>query len=161
MTSLHVRISILLTAALAAGCAGAPSTPDGGACTAGTAGCACLPDDRCTGGLVCDTGLCRDADRRELVVRDGRARSCEVVLVENGTEVVGVDFGAGVRGTFIREAPRTAVTFLRDADAAFGAGAVTVRSTDALGTVGLRRGRCFDRDGAELGADALGMGIAP
>lgn len=149
-------LSFAFLFALAA-CDGAPpEEPDAGRCTPGSAGCACLAESRCEGSLVCDMGLCRAASTRELVVRDARARSCEVVLVEGGTEVLGVEFGSGVRGTFIREAPRTALTFFRESDAAFATGAVRVLNTEALGSINLRRARCFDRDGVELG-EVLGL----
>jgi hypothetical protein len=157
MTQL-LRIAPLTLLALAlAGCGGPAPEPDGG-CAAGTAGCACLEGDLCNGSLLCDTGICRDVDRRTVEIADANARSCEVVLVEDGTEVLGVEFAEGVVGTSVHEAPRTAVTFYRQDDTPFAAGAVTVLTSEGMGGLTLSRARCFDRDGAALSGDPLRVG---
>jgi hypothetical protein len=146
----------LLALALAA-CDGPAPPPDAG-CTPGNAGCACLEGELCNGGLACDTGICRSVDRRTIDVVDESARSCELVLVEDGTEVLGIEAGENVVGTSIHEAPRTAITFYRSDDTAFAPGAITVLTTDGLGRLTPRRARCFDRDGAELTGDPLRIG---
>lgn len=146
-----------LFALLLAGCDGPAPGPDGG-CTAGNAGCACLGGEPCNGSLVCDTGICRDVERRTIDVVDPSARSCELVLIEDGTEVLGIELGEGVVGTSVHEAPRTAITFIRSDDTPFASGAVTVLSTEGLGRLTPRRARCFDRDGAAISGDPLRIG---
>lgn len=139
------------------GCDNPPPTPDGGGmCVEGTAGCACIDGTMCMAELVCETGLCRGVDSIEIDVTDANARSCEVVVVEEQTEVLGVDFSAGNRGTHVHESPRTAVTFTRETDTAFPAGSVLVRRSESPGaSLTLRLARCFDRDGNVLGGEPL------
>ena len=131
-------------------------TPDAGTCAPGSAGCACLEGSMCAMGLMCDTGLCRAVDVIALEVGDANARSCEVVIVEDRTQLLAVDFAAGTRGTFVREAPRTAVTFTRETDTAFDDRAITIRRTEAAGaSLTLERGRCFDREGNAIAGSPL------
>lgn len=142
--------------ALASACGEPEPSPDAGTCAPGSAGCACLEGAMCADGLVCDNGLCRMVARAELTVTNPAARSCEVVLVEAGTEVLGVDFAEGNLGTHEREAPRTSVAFTRQSDTAFAGGSVTVRRSDGMGgSVTLTRARCFDKDGNALTGDTL------
>lgn len=155
LSALRTTACAALLAIAALGCDEPP--PDDG-CPPGTAGCACLEGNLCTGSLACDTGICRDVDRREVEVTDPSARSCELVLVEDGTEVLDVRFGEGVEGTSIHEAPRTAIAFYREGDAAFRSGAVTVTNTEGTGRLTLTRARCFDRDGAELAGEPVRVG---
>jgi hypothetical protein len=158
LLSTAATIAILTAIAAATGCDGPAATPDAG-CSPGNAGCACIEGNLCQGGLTCDMGLCRGVVGIELIVDDAAARACEVVVVEEGTEVLGVDFSPGTTGTSIHEAPRTAITFHRDDDTAFAAGAITVRRTDGTApSLSLRHARCFDRDGNALGGDPLRIG---
>lgn len=158
-SALRTTCFLALLASAALGCDGpAPSDPDGGSCTPGSAGCACREGELCDGDLVCDTGLCRGVDRHEIEIVDADARSCEVVLVANGIEIVGVEFSDGVVGTSISEPPRTALTFFRQDDSSFGRGAVTALTSRGMGRITARRARCFDRHGAELSGAALRVG---
>ncbi len=131
-------------------------TPDAGSCAPGSAGCACLEGSMCAMGLMCDTGLCRAVDVITLDVGDANARSCEVVIVEDRTRLLAVDFAAGTRGTFVREAPRTAVTFTRETDTPFDDRAITIRRSEGTGaSLTLQRGRCFDKNGNEIAGMTL------
>ncbi|MDH5490434.1 MAG: hypothetical protein OEY14_00525 [Myxococcales bacterium] len=134
---------------IAIGCGGDPApTVDAGACELGAAGCACLEGAACAGDLLCNEGLCQASDRAALIVDDPEARSCEGVLLEDQTEVISAVFAAGVRGTLIRESPRSAITFHQTLDAPFEAGFASVRYTPGPGAaLTLRRARCFDRQG--------------
>jgi hypothetical protein len=152
----QMMVSACLVGAVALGCGGKKKDRDAGLCDPGTDGCACIEGSMCLGDLMCSDGLCAGFDAVGLTVSDQAARSCEVVLFEQSTEVLGVDFADGVQGTSVREAPRTAVTFHRMVDEAFAAGSVTVReATGAGGTVELRRVRCFDREGNALTGEPL------
>lgn len=149
-------LTAALVAALTMGCGGGNNPDDAGVCDPGTIGCACIEGSICSGEAMCSEGLCVGVDASGLTIQDPAARSCEVVLFETGTEVLAVTFADGVQGTFVREAPRTAVTFHRTSDAAFDASSVTVQeASGAGGSVELRRARCFDREGAPLTGDAL------
>lgn len=139
---------------LLAACDGPDHAADAGGCAPGAADCACLPTGDCHAGLTCDDGLCRGQEGVSLVVTDPAARSCEAIVVEDATRIFGVDFGDGVSGTHVREAPRTAVAFHRTTDGAFAAGAATVRRATG-GTLSLRRARCFDREGRPLEGEPL------
>lgn len=145
---------LVVVLSLSSACDGGPVSPDGGACTPGAADCACLPTGDCHAGLTCDDGLCRRQEGVSLVVTDPAARSCEAIVVEDATEIFGVDFGDAVSGTHVREAPRTAVAFHRTTDVEFETGAATVRHASG-GTLRLRRARCFDRDGRPLDGEPL------
>lgn len=148
--------AFLAAAALvcAVGCDQAAQDIDAGACTPGAAECACLATGDCHAGLTCDDGLCRSQESVSLVVTDPAARSCEAIVVEDATEIFGVDFGEAVSGTHVREAPRTAVAFHRTADVQFETGTATVRHASG-GTLSLRRARCFDREGRPLEGEPL------
>jgi len=161
MGTMKFRVSMVFGALLAVGASGCGDSntepPDaGGMCAPGQAGCACIDGTMCQGGLMCEMGLCRAVDAIEIEVTDVNARACEVVVIEEGAEVLGVDFADGTRGTNVHESPRTAVTFTRETDTAFAPGAVTVRRTDSAGAMlSLQRGRCFDREGNELAGSPL------
>lgn len=158
-TSTMSRLTVpflLLSCAAATACDAPLVEPDGGACTAGREGCACIEGSLCQGGLVCEMGLCRGVDEIEVEVTDANARSCELVLVETETEVLGIDFSTGTIGTHVHESPRTAVTFTRNEDTPFGARSVIVRRTEGVGgSLAVRRARCFDRDGNALAGEPL------
>ena len=144
----------LSTAVWVAACGGGDAPSDAGASTPGASQSACTVAGDCSEGLTCDDGLCRAQHQARLSVADPLARSCEVIVLEEGTEVFGAEMGDGVRGTHVREAPRTAIAFYRDADAPFPSTPVLVNHSGG-GSLGLRRARCFDREGHPLTGDAL------
>jgi hypothetical protein len=134
------------------GACGKPSTTEGAnACSVGSAGCACAPELACDDGLVCDEGSCHGAAVVGLSISDPNARACEVLLVETGAHVLSVDFGVEVQGTHVREAPKTALSFISQSDAPIPDGAVQVRFAEGQGAppeVGIVH--CSDKQGARL-----------
>lgn len=123
--------------------------PDVSACEglAGTLGCPCREDLSCDGDLSCTAGTCQALVETGLELPAG-ARGCEVLLTEND-RVSEVRFGSGVRGTYVREAPRVAIAVVQTADADFAAGAVeVVGSGSPVATV--VTARCVDASGAAL-----------
>lgn len=148
--------ALTIALALAAGCGDDGGGPDA-SCELGTEGCACNMGT-CGSGLACDEGMCVRVESSGISIDDANARSCELIVIESELEVINVQFGSGVEGTFVREAPRTAITFHRSDDSAFGSDAVSVQTTsDPGGSLSIRRPRCFDRDGAELSGDPLSL----
>lgn len=149
------RALLALFVLVALGCDG-PTTPDAGpGCTPGSAGCACAEGDVCELGLVCTEGLCERTREATLTVTDPAARSCEILVIESGTEVRGALFPTGVEGTWIREAPRSAVVFHATADAPLPSTVATIAYTDEAGaSLVSARGRCFDARGQLLSGAA-------
>lgn len=123
--------------------------PDGSSCEglAGTLDCPCRADLTCDADLTCTAGTCQPVVKTGLELPVG-ARGCEVLLLEAG-RVSEVRFAQGVRGTFVREAPRVAIAMVQGADADFAPGAVEVLGTgNPLATV--VEARCVDSSGAVL-----------
>lgn len=115
---------------------------------AGVADCPCRTDRTCDTGLACVDGVCVAEVTTGLVLPAG-ARGCEVLLLEGGGRVGEVRFAAGVRGTFVREAPRVAIAVIRESDADFPSGAVEVLGTGSpVATVA--EARCVDAAGAGI-----------
>ncbi|MSP71469.1 MAG: hypothetical protein EXR76_04645 [Myxococcales bacterium] len=109
--SLSTTLPALLSLGLAFGCddsgpGAATTTPD--ASTGGSGG---------DGGGPVLTGL---------TVSDPNARGCEVLFTEGRATIEAVTFDATVVGTFIREAPRVALSFVSAADAAIAVGSIRV-----------------------------------
>lgn len=112
----------------------------------GTANCPCRTDLTCDSGLVCANAVCVPETRSGLVLPAG-ARGCEVLLEEAG-KVSDVRF-TGVRGTFVREAPRVAVAVTQETDADFAAGSVEVLGSGSP-VVTVVSARCVDTTGAVI-----------
>lgn len=124
-------------------------TPDTTSCEglAGTRDCPCRDDLGCDGDLTCIEGVCQAVVATGLELPAG-ARGCEVLLSES-SRVSEVRFAAGVRGTFIREAPRVAIAVVQELDADFAPGAVEVLGAGSpLATV--VSARCVDAAGAVI-----------
>ena len=83
-------------------------------------------------------------------VSDPNARGCEVLLLEGGAHIDAVTFDDTVKGTFIREAPRVAVSFVAAGDAPIAAGAVQVAVTGDAGEVEVKTVRCVDAQAKPL-----------
>ena len=107
-------------------CSSDEEAPPPGDCTAGAQGCACKPGNTCDFGLACTAGKCAAAPSAGLSVSNPAARGCEVLLVEHGATVQTITFDDTVKGTFVREAPRVAVSFVSAKDTAIAQGSVKV-----------------------------------
>ncbi len=84
-------------------------------------------------------------------VSDKNARSCEVLILENGAEVTGIKQDATLKGAYVRQQPNTAVTFTALADESIGEGAIGIVTVgDESGTVEVTKATCFDSKGAVL-----------
>ncbi len=143
---LCAALSVLLLCLSSCSCGPKP-------CSEGEAGCACRAGNTCDDGLACGSdGKCGAVEVRGVHVSDAAARGCEVVLGEQaGTTVTGVVFKNGLKGAFVREAPRVAVTFVAGGDQAIAAGSVEVRLSGSAPSVTLASGSCVDSKGARLG----------
>jgi hypothetical protein len=64
-------------------------------------------------------------------VSDANARACDILLLEGKSRVDKIVFGADVKGTFIREAPRVAVSMVVTKDTGFPADALKVQVVGA------------------------------
>ena len=131
--SLATTLPALISLALAFGCddsgsGSATTTPD--ASTGGGDG----------GGPVL-TGL---------TVSDPNARGCEVLFIEGGATIEGVTFDATVVGTFIREAPRVALSFVSAADAAMAVGSIRVAVKGDASQLVVKSVKCVDAKAVAL-----------
>src|SRR5690606_1935835 len=110
----------------------------------------CRSDGSCDADLACEAGTCvPDTVEVTGLVLPAGARGCEILLEETGGTVRDVTFASGVRGTFIREAPRVAIAVVSDGDADFADGAVAVLGT-ATPAAALVSATCVDAAGAPL-----------
>ncbi len=145
MKSLLLSFSLFGALALS-GCACGPTE-----CAPGARDCACRPDSACDDGLACGpANLCVPPVTAGVAVDDAAARGCELLLTEApGTTVVSVAFRGGVQGTWLRQAPKVAVSFVAGGDTALA-------SNVELGLVGpasgltVSRSSCVDRLGKRL-----------
>lgn len=121
------------------------------ACTPGTQDCACATGAVCNEGLVCSGDQkCAPGVTAGVQISDATARGCEFVLTEApGTEVLSVEFKNGAKGTWIREAPRVAVTVVAGADTAL-AGSVSLGLTGSVTSLSLSKASCVDLKGQRL-----------
>lgn len=111
----------------------------------GSEGCVCQSAAACDDGLACSEGACQRP--REIAISvDGAARACELIILDGDAVVAGVTVDDQVRGTHVREAPRTAVSFTARNDASIRNGSVRLRVIGA-GEVRVDRARCFDSEG--------------
>lgn len=142
-----IRSFLFLIALLAS--AGCQCTPP--ACPPGTQACACLESGACNEGLACGSDQkCAPAVAAAVQISEAAARGCEFVLTEaQGTEVVSIVFKNGAKGTWIREAPRVAVTVVAGSDAALG-DAVQLGLTGAASSLALSKASCVDLKGQRL-----------
>jgi hypothetical protein len=163
MTMLHRFFMSLCPVALVfalVGCGG--GSGDDPSCD-GELGCVCSPAQTCDDGLACVDQQCQRPDALDLAVSDPTARSCELLVRESGTRVVGADFGAAVTGVHLREGDRSAVSFFASKDDAIPSGAISLQVVSpsagaASAGVEIVTARCFDRDGRELAGATVRIG---
>ncbi|MCA9574855.1 MAG: hypothetical protein R3B40_26710 [Polyangiales bacterium] len=141
---------VLLALLLAPGCGGGNDRPPTCAGDPGTLGCACVDGTTCDDGLVCSESLCASPDLRELSVGSPEVRGCEVLVTESDGVVANVTFASSLEGTFIRQAPRAAISFVTQADSAVPGGAIQVAVTGASSGVVLTTANCVDAAGAPV-----------
>lgn len=89
---------------------------------------------------------------------DKRARSCDLLIVEGETRIEAVVFGEGVQGTFVREAPNVAVSFIATEDSSIDADAVVVQLADADGEFEITQVACADSAGEPLEDPKVSIG---
>jgi hypothetical protein len=145
MKSLSMLVAVLGLLGVA-GCSCNPPV-----CEAGSQGCACLEGSTCNTGLVCSSDLkCGAAVTIGVQVSDATARGCEFVLTEAaGTEVVSVNFKDGTRGSWIRQAPKVAVTVVSGGDSAIS-NAVSLGLSGSASGVAFSKVSCVDLKGQRL-----------
>ena len=125
-------------------------------CVAGEKDCPCKEANTCNDGLACASNVCVAPTTGNVQVSDANARACELVLTETtGTSVASVTFNGGVVGTYIREAPRTAVTFAAPNDAVLPTSAIEVALSGPTSGVTVSRVSCVDSAGQKLANAAI------
>lgn len=136
---------------------------DGGECASGGLACACSPAQACDEGLTCIDQQCQRPSELGLIVSDAAARSCELIVRESDTRVVGATFGPSVTGVHLRQGHHTAVSFFANDDAAISSGAISLQvvapsAGSAAAGIDVVSARCFDRDGRELEGATVSTG---
>ena len=142
----------LLAGLLLMGC------PTPAKCDPGADTCACKPDSSCNDGLVCNptSNTCGQGTLGGIQVGDAKARGCELLLTESaGTTVAAVAFKNGVVGTWVREAPRVAITFVAPKDEALPASSIDLNLTGPAAGLALTRSSCVDGTGAALASSSV------
>ncbi|MCP4541188.1 MAG: hypothetical protein GY832_28980 [Chloroflexi bacterium] len=121
-----------------------------GECEKGTANCACKEGDTCDDGLTCVDGICKSQSSDGLSISDPLARSCEVLVEENDIRVVGLTKDeTKIKATFVRQAPKVAITFYALKDAAIADGTLGIRYTGG-GSMAIKKTSCADAKGKIL-----------
>jgi hypothetical protein len=121
-------------------------------CVAGNAGCPCLEDDACSSeDLTCMAGTCQGTFDVGVTVSNKNARGCDVLVTEQGSRVADATFGETVKGTFVREAPKVALSFISTSDAPIDGNGIQLQLIGA-GSDGLQveSVECADRAGKPL-----------
>lgn len=119
-------------------------------CDPGAATCACKEGSVCNDGLACGAdNKCVPPVAAGLQV-DAAARGCELLLTESGaTTVLTANFKNGVKGTFIRQAPKVALTFVSGGDTAIGSN-VELGLGGPTSGITVTRSSCVDVKGAPI-----------
>lgn len=119
-------------------------------CTAGADGCACIAGATCNAGLQCGADLKCVPAVSAGVQFPAEARGCELLLTETaGTQVVSAEFKSGVKGTWLRQAPKVAVTVVAAGDSSL-AGAVQLSLSGPASALTLSKASCVDVRGQAL-----------
>ena len=120
-------------------------------CDAGALDCACKEAQACNDALVCSAdNKCIAPTMATVRVTDAAARGCELVLNEAaGTTVAAVAFNNGVEGTWVRQAPKVAVTFVAGGDSAVS-GQVELGLTGPASGVTVSKTGCVDVRGQRI-----------
>jgi hypothetical protein len=152
--SRRLRLGLILCVFGVAACGddgGSKAAPaDGGTQTgSGMSGEACSADKLCGKDLVCSSGKCATGNALTLSV-DSAARGCELVVRDAAdAKLTGVQFGEGVKGSHVRRAPRTGVSFIAVEDEAI-AGAHISLLVAGDGEPRIEKTACVDAKGKAL-----------
>ncbi|HMI92476.1 MAG TPA: hypothetical protein VK509_13975 [Polyangiales bacterium] len=149
--------AVALVASLALAACGdddsAPSPRDGSVA-------ACNRDNPCGDGLVCVDERCVAGGDVDVVIGSS-VRGCEVLLEDgDGAQAVDVRFGEGVKGSFVRHAPRLALSFVATGDEAVSASDVVPVAVGS-GVPKLLKTACIDKAGKALPKSAFEIGGQP
>lgn len=120
-------------------------------CKPGEQACACIEGGTCNTGLVCSSeNTCVAPVAAGVQFPDAAARGCELLVTETpGSEVVAVTFKNGAKGTWLRQAPKVAITVVSGGDSAL-AGAVELGLTGPASGLSIARSSCVDVKGQRL-----------
>lgn len=143
-TSKFLVLSFCLALSSLSGCTCGPQ------CTAGAQSCACREGATCADGLACNAANVCVPPVAAGVQIDAAARGCEVLLTESaGSTVLSASFKNGVKGTFIRQAPKVALTFVSGGDTAIGGNVELGLGGPASGLT-VTKSSCVDLKGQRL-----------
>ena len=141
--------SILWAVVGLAACGGDDSSSD--TCKPGAAGCECLKDNVCDDNLTCTDGKCAGTFDVGVAVSDPAARACDVLLSETTAQVSSVGFDESVKGSYVRQAPKVAVSFVSAKDAPISGSGISLKlvgsGTDGIEVVSTK---CADAQGKAL-----------
>jgi hypothetical protein len=150
-----LAIAFTLTAVA---CGGDDSAGDDGApqCTAGELACVCLPGAACADGLACIDQQCHAPAELGLAVTSASARSCEVLLRRDTSQIVGATFGAAATGAHVQKGDYSALAFHATGDQPIPDFTMRLQVAQATGgdtsDIEIVFSRCFDKAGVELAA---------
>ncbi len=124
-------------------------------CTEGQVDCSCDAQGACADGAVCSGGMCVGATTSGLTLSAAGARSCEVLLTEGASRVLGASYAEGVEGAWRKRAPRIAIAISQTADADMPASAISLQLQGEASGVTVSSVSCFDAQGGAIdGASA-------
>ncbi len=135
------RLLVLAMLALAA-CSKSTTTD-----TAADPDAAITDQDATTGGQDGTTGGTDATDpgvKSGLTLSDPNVRGCEILLSEGTAKIDTVTFDGTVVGTFIREAPKVAISFVAAKDAPMANGAIQVTVKGDAKQVTVKKVSCVD-----------------
>jgi len=144
------RLCLALAASLSVACDDDGGDSPASMCEADPLHCTCSEEEPCPKGFTCEQSECVAENATGIIIGSADARACEVLLLEDSARVSGVDFSENVRGTFLRQAPRIAVSLTRRMDSSFEAADLTVRSVGSNGGLSLAHAECFGERGVAL-----------
>lgn len=116
-------------------------------CEAGAVGCECSAEGTCDGEAVCDAGTCVGGTVSGLSISNEAARSCEILIEEKTSKVLGASYGEGIKGAWRRRAPNVAIAITQSADAALPVSTASLVLEGELSGVSVKEVRCFDAAG--------------
>ena len=85
-----------------------------------------------------------------LTLSDPNVRGCEILLSEGTAKIDSVTFDGTVVGTFIREAPKVAISFVAAKDAPMANGAIQVKINGDAKQVTVKKVSCVDVKAAAM-----------